>query len=66
MMEIFISTAFVFGVGLMTFTMLFNVINELTEGGYDYDTNKFAFSLLHRIGIVSFTVSLILYLAIFV
>jgi len=65
-MEIFISTAFVFGFGLMAFTTFFNVINEFTGEGSDYDTNKIAFWILYRIGVLSFTVSLILFLVFFV
>lgn len=66
MTEIFVSTAFIFGFGFMAFTTLFNVINEHARVEYDYDTNKVAFRILHRIGILGFTVSLILFLVFFV
>ena len=66
MMVIFVSTAFIFGFGLMTFSTLFNIINEANSYGYDYETNKIAFKVIQRIGILGFTVSLILYLVFFV
>ena len=66
MMVIFVSTAFIFGFGMMAFATLFNIINEQTSYTYDYETNKIAFKVIQRIGVLGFTVSLILYLAFFV
>ena len=50
MMVIFISTAFIFGFGMMAFSTLFNIINEANSYGYDYETNKIAFKVIQRIG----------------